>query len=65
MSSRGEAEGSSKSSQPSKNSATEHTDLLAFHVAEKTLPNGLRIIVVATGFPNIVSIQIPVQTGSR
>ncbi len=40
-------------------------DLLPFHAAEKTLPNGLRIIVVRTGFPNIVSVQIPVQTGSR
>ena len=27
--------------------------------------NGLRVIVVPTGFPNLVSIQIPVQTGSR
>ena len=24
-----------------------------------TLPNGLKVIVVPTGFPNIVSIQIP------
>ena len=64
-SSRGQEEGSLKYSQPSKNSTKEYSDLLSFHVAEKTLPNGLRIIVVATGFPNIVSIQIPVQTGSR
>ena len=40
-------------------------DLLPFAAAEKTLPNGLKIIVVNTGFPNIVSLQIPVQTGSR
>src|SRR3989304_3617839 len=32
---------------------------------ETTLPTGLRLIVVPTGFPNIVSLQIPVQTGSR
>ena len=32
---------------------------------EKTLANGLKVIVVPTGFPNIVSLQIPVQTGSR
>jgi zinc protease len=32
---------------------------------ERELPNGLRVIVVKTGFPDIVSLQIPVQTGSR
>jgi zinc protease len=40
-------------------------DVLPFHAVEKTLPNRLKIIVVPTGFPNIVSLQIPVQTGSR
>ena len=40
-------------------------DLLPFTATEKTLPNGLKIIIVPTGFPNLVSIQIPVQTGSR
>jgi len=40
-------------------------DLLTFPATEKTLPNGLKVIVVPTGFPNIVSLQIPVQTGSR
>jgi zinc protease len=40
-------------------------DLLPFKASEKTLPNGLKIIVVPTGFPNIVSVQIPVKTGSR
>ncbi|HEY0063955.1 MAG TPA: insulinase family protein, partial [Telluria sp.] len=40
-------------------------DLLPFTATEKTLPNGLKIIVVPTGFPNLVSVQIPVQTGSR
>jgi zinc protease len=39
--------------------------ILPFHASEKTLPNGLKVIVVPTGFPNIVSLQIPVQTGSR
>lgn len=39
--------------------------LLPFKVTEKTLANGLKVIVVPTGFPNIVSLQIPVQTGSR
>ena len=41
------------------------TDVLPFAATEKTLANGLHVIVVPTGFPNIVSIQIPVQTGSR
>src|SRR6478672_628674 len=36
-----------------------------FEATEKTLPNGLKVIVVPTGFPNIVSVQIPVQTGAR
>jgi zinc protease len=43
----------------------EAKDLLPFPAVEKTLPNGLRVIVVPTGFPNLVSLQIPVQTGSR
>ena len=37
-------------------------EIFPFPVTEKTLPNGLKVIVVQTGFPNIVSIQIPVQT---
>ena len=41
------------------------TTILPFKATEKVLPNGLQVIVVPTGFPNIVSIQIPVQTGSR
>ncbi|HYG69846.1 MAG TPA: pitrilysin family protein [Anaeromyxobacteraceae bacterium] len=40
-------------------------DVLPFRAVERTLPNGLKVIVVPTGFPNIVSLQIPVQTGSR
>jgi len=40
-------------------------DVLPFRATEKTLPNGLKVIVVPTGFPNLVSLQIPVQTGSR
>ncbi|MEO8036652.1 MAG: hypothetical protein ABI837_19610, partial [Acidobacteriota bacterium] len=39
--------------------------ILPFKAAEKTFPNGLKVIVVPTGFPNIISLQIPVQTGSR
>jgi zinc protease len=40
-------------------------DVLPFKAVEKTLPNGLKVIVVPTGLPNIVSLHIPVQTGSR
>ena len=40
-------------------------DILPFKATETTMPNGLKVIVVPTGFPNIVSLQIPVQTGSR
>ena len=40
-------------------------DILPFRATEATLPNGLRVIVVPTGFPNLISLQIPVQTGSR
>ncbi|MEJ2274967.1 MAG: pitrilysin family protein [Woeseiaceae bacterium] len=32
---------------------------------ERDLDNGLRVIIVPTDFPDIVTIQIPVQTGSR
>ncbi|CDG83312.1 M16 family metallopeptidase [Janthinobacterium agaricidamnosum] len=45
--------------------AAAKADLLPFKATEKTLANGLKIIIVPTGFPNIVSLQIPVQTGSR
>src|SRR5690348_11231521 len=40
-------------------------DVLPFAATEATLANGLKVIVVPTGFPNLVSIRIPVQTGSR
>lgn len=38
---------------------------MPFPATETTLANGLRLIVVPTGFPHLVSLQIPVQTGSR
>ena len=40
-------------------------DILPFRATERTLANGLKVIIVPTGFPNIVSLQVPVQTGSR
>jgi zinc protease len=45
--------------------ASAPSDILPFQASEKTLGNGLKVIVVPTGFPNLVSLQIPVQTGSR
>lgn len=54
----------SSAKQPPKK-APSGSDVLPFPATEKTLSNGLKVIVVPTGFPNIVSLQIPVQTGSR
>jgi len=45
--------------------AAASADVLPFKATEKLLPNGLKVIVVPTGFPNLVSVHIPVQTGSR
>ncbi|WP_242345701.1 M16 family metallopeptidase [Anaeromyxobacter terrae] len=45
--------------------AKEPGDVLTFKAVERTLPNGLRVLVVPTGFPDLVSVQIPMQTGSR
>jgi zinc protease len=50
---------------PGNASGASPTEVLPFRAVEKMLPNGLKVIVVPTGFPNIVSLQIPVQTGSR
>jgi zinc protease len=51
-------------SSPAADAAANH-DVLPFKAAERTLPNGLKVLIVPTGFPNLVSLQIPVQTGSR
>ena len=50
---------------PAKASGASPGNVLPFRAVEKNLPNGLKVIVVPTGFPNIVSLQIPVQTVSR
>ena len=31
----------------------------------ETLDNGLRVVIVKTDYPDLVSLQIPMQTGSR
>src|SRR6478752_3166873 len=36
-----------------------------FPYTQEDLPNGLRLITIPTDFPNIVSVYIVVQTGSR
>src|SRR5689334_4259684 len=36
-----------------------------FPYTQEDLPNGLRLVTIPTGFPNIVSLYIVVQTGSR
>ena len=36
-----------------------------FAYSQEDLPNGLRVITIPTEFPNIVSLYIVVQTGSR
>jgi len=45
--------------------STPSAEVLPLKPVQKTLANGLKVIIVRTGFPNVVSIQIPVQTGSR
>jgi zinc protease len=50
---------------PAQKSAPSTSDVFPFKATEKQLPNGLKVIVVPTGFPNLVSVTIPVQTGSR
>ncbi len=69
MATRGNAEAPKPASpapaKPAAKAPKAAADILPFKATEKTFPNGLKVIVVPTGFPNIVSIQIPVQTGSR
>src|SRR5881227_1036929 len=36
-----------------------------YNYVQEDLPNGLRLVTIPTGSPNIVSIYIVVQTGSR
>src|SRR5215467_284169 len=56
---------SGPSAQTARPAVAPSNDVLPFKATEATLSNGLKVIVVPTGFPNLVSIQIPVQTGSR
>ncbi len=40
-------------------------DVLPFRAVERKLANGVVVVVVPTGFPDVVSVQISMQTGSR
>ncbi|MEP1742658.1 MAG: pitrilysin family protein [Kangiellaceae bacterium] len=45
------------------NNANEKIFNLPYHM--ETLDNGLKVILVKTDYPDLVSLQIPMQTGSR
>src|SRR6266481_201462 len=45
--------------------ATAPERVFPFPFTQEDLPNGLRLVTIPTGFPNIVSLYIVVQTGSR
>jgi zinc protease len=45
--------------------AAENSKVFSLPYLVRDLPNGLRIVVVKTDYPDVVSLQIPIQTGSR
>ncbi len=47
------------------NDDTAESKIFPYKYHMKDLKNGLRVIVIPTDYPNIVALQIPVQTGSR
>ena len=50
---------------PEPGAAAEASKIFDMPYLMRDLDNGLRVIVVPTDYPDIVTIQIPVQTGSR
>ena len=50
---------------PDSDAAAEASKIFDMPYLMRDLDNGLRVIVVPTDYPDIVTIQIPVQTGSR
>jgi zinc protease len=46
-------------------SAATDDRIFAMPYVQRELPNGLRVVVVRTPYPDLVTVQIPVQTGSR
>ncbi|NRA83292.1 MAG: insulinase family protein [Gammaproteobacteria bacterium] len=49
----------------SSSTANSSSDIFSAPYVSKTLPNGLTIVALKTDYPNVVSMQIPVSTGSR
>mgnify|MGYP001824055331 CR=1 FL=1 len=45
--------------------AAESNKIFDMPYLQRDLENGLRVVIVPTDYPDIVTIQIPVQTGSR
>jgi zinc protease len=54
-----------KEEQPSFTESKDANRIFDMPYLMRDLDNGLRVIVVKTDYPDIVTIQIPVQTGSR
>jgi zinc protease len=54
-----------KEEQPSVTESKDANRIFDMPYLMRDLDNGLRVIVVKTDYPDIVTIQIPVQTGSR
>ncbi|MEM1176640.1 MAG: pitrilysin family protein, partial [Pseudomonadota bacterium] len=46
-------------------SAADSDKIFDMPYLERDLDNGLRVVIVPTDYPDIITIQIPVQTGSR
>ncbi len=44
---------------------TGQSKIFPYKYEMRDLDNGLRVVVIPTDYPNIVALQIPVQTGSR
>lgn len=57
--------GQSTDAPPAGEQAVEQDRIFDLPYRMEELDNGLKVIVVPTDFPDIVTIQIPVQTGSR
>src|SRR5688572_4742976 len=62
---RPQAPRSSAPAAPQETAAAASDEVLPYEATATTLANGLEVIIVPTGMPNLVSLQIPVQTGSR
>jgi len=44
---------------------SDESKIFPYQYTVHDLDNGLRVVIIPTDYPNIVSLQIPVQTGSR